>query len=250
MVKALVLKAPGTNCDEETAWALKLAGASPDLVSIQRLFSDPKRLLGYAMAVLPGGFSYGDDVASGKILANQIRFRLRRVFEEFVSRRNLVIGICNGFQVLVRAGLLPGWEAWSLSPVTLTWNPTGKFVCRWVSLQRRASRARWLGRLPRVWELPIAHAEGRFLVQGPGVLRTLKKRGQVFLTYSPENPNGSDGAVAGICNLQGNVLGLMPHPERFVTPYQHPQWTRKGAGGIAPVGLEFWKAAVRRAVAS
>jgi len=245
--KALVLRTAGTNCDQETVHVLESAGADAELLHLREILREPSRLAQYSILVLPGGFSYGDDVAAGKILANELKFKLGREMDRFVSQDKLVIGICNGFQVLVKAGLLPGnGSTGPTQTVTLAENDSGRFQCEWVSLKRENSRAGWLKNMPSRFEMPIAHGEGRFVAKDSKILRELEKNRQVVFRYFPGNPNGSDRGIAGICNRSGNVVGLMPHPERFVADFQHPAWTRKGTSGKAP-GLLFWKSAVERA---
>lgn len=246
-VKALVLRTAGTNCDRETVHALESCTASADLLHLRELFHEPERLFDYKILVVPGGFSYGDDVAAGKILANELKFKLGQELAEFIGRGRIVIGICNGFQVLVKAGFLPGDGGLDGSQTaTLTDNDSGRFQCEWVPIRKEISKARWLKGLPRNFELPIAHGEGKFVMKDAGLLKEMEKRGQVVFRYRSYNPNGSQGSIAGICNSGGNVVGLMPHPERYVTAFQHPAWTRSGTGFVAP-GFLFWKLAVQHA---
>jgi phosphoribosylformylglycinamidine synthase subunit PurQ / glutaminase len=238
--RALILRAPGANCDEETQFAFEQAGALADRVHIQQLREQPRLLLQYQVLVIPGGFTYGDDVAAGKILASQLHHFLGDILRQFRARERLILGICNGFQALLKAGLL-------LQPdedgplATLAHNESGKFEDRWVHLQANPERCLFLQGYTRLY-LPVAHGEGRFVVREPWILKGLEQTGQVVLRYAdaagnlasyPDNPNGSQEGVAGICDATGRVLGLMPHPERHVAPTQHPQWTR---AGLAPEG--------------
>jgi phosphoribosylformylglycinamidine synthase len=233
--RALVLRAPGVNCDIETQFALERAGAIADRLHVNRLRENPALLLRYQILVVPGGFTYGDDVAAGKILANQLACFLGDSLRKFRDAENLILGICNGFQALLKAGLL-------ITPdddgplATLTHNLSGKFEDRWVHLQVASQRCPFLKNLQRLY-LPVAHGEGNFLTREPWILQGLEQAGQVALRYCdadgrpasyPHNPNGSQGDVAGVCDPTGRVLGLMPHPERHVLPTQHPQWTRRG----------------------
>jgi phosphoribosylformylglycinamidine synthase len=235
--KALVLRAAGTNCDRETEHALQMAGFDARRVHVFRVMDDPGMLDDVQLLVVPGGFSYGDDVAAGKILANQMLHRLADPLNAFVDAGKLVLGICNGFQVLIKSGLLP-WG--HIQPgdahrdATLTWNDNGRFEDRWVHLRVDSDRCAFLPRGEQI-ALPIAHGEGKFVVSGGAVLDRLQKQDQVALRYVdaqgkpggfPVNPNGSVDDIAGICDPTGRVLGLMPHPERFVDLTQHPQWTR------------------------
>jgi phosphoribosylformylglycinamidine synthase len=259
---ALVLRTAGTNCDGETVEALRLAGAAPERVALRALLDDPSLLEKAALVVVPGGFSYGDDVAAGRGFGLELRHGLARELARFAERGGLVVGICNGFQALLEAGLIdPGphvliqaGEAGFERSVALTDNASGRFECRWVSLRAERSACAWLAP-SGAWPVPIAHAEGRLVARDPQTLARLESRGQVALRYcapdgsaarAGDNPNGSAGDVAGLCDPSGRVLGLMPHPERNVHPWQHPRWTR-----LAPraegEGLAFWRALVEAA---
>ncbi len=223
--RAIVVRAAGTNCDRETAHALELAGARVETVHVGRLAERPRSLEEYGILVLPGGFSYGDDVASGRILALELERRLGDALLRFVDDGRIVLGICNGFQVLVRMGLLPG----KAGRATLTDNDSGRFECRWVTL-RAGPGASIFCPPGTLLEMPVAHGEGKFLVESPGVLAKMEAGSQVAFVYEgdgyPANPNGSVAGIAGVADPTGRVLGLMPHPERFVHPWQHPTWTR------------------------
>jgi len=243
-VRAIVIRTAGTNCDGETAQALKMAGALPDVVHINQLLSKEVSLDPYKLMIIPGGFSYGDDVAAGKILANELRFKLRDALDEFVSQGKRIIGICNGFQVLVKTGFLPG-NSGHEQTVTLASNDSGQFRCHWVRMKREKSACQWLNETEAFWELPIAHGEGKFIPQDAKTLAALEKNGQILFRYKGENPNGSVNAIAGICSADGNVVGLMPHPERHVVRSQHPEWTRGSGKNKIPVGLQFFQAAVQ-----
>jgi len=254
--RALVLRAPGINCDRETAHACRLAGFETDLLHINQLLKAPERLLDYHFLVIPGGFSYGDDLGAGTLLAKNLAIHLGRQLEQFIDEGRLVLGICNGFQALVRAGLLPGMRSWSLdasqTPASsLTNNASAQFECRWVTLSAQPGPCIFTRGIDHHIELPVAHGEGQLVLAEPALLSALQDHGQVALVYTinagqispssatpqfsifaqdssqpvpyPDNPNGSVGDVAGICNAQGNVFGLMPHPERYVHALQHPQ---------------------------
>ncbi len=245
-VKALVLRAAGTNCDQETVHALKAAGAESDVVHINQLILGRVRLHPYQMLVIPGGFSYGDDIGAGKVLANELRLRLKDQLSRFIETKKLVIGICNGFQVLVKAGLLPGFDPIDeKQSVTLSLNDSARFQCEWVNMKKEISAASWLANAPATFELPIAHGEGKFITADPKIMASLKKNKQIVFRYAG-NPNGSEEDIAGICNVAGNVIGLMPHPERFLVRYQHPNWTATPAkyDGNWGDGYWFWKSAV------
>jgi phosphoribosylformylglycinamidine synthase len=240
---AIILRTAGTNCEKETAEALRRAGATPAIIHVNQVLSGAKSLMDYDLLAIPGGFSYGDDVAAGKILANELRFKLGEKLERFIDAGRRVIGICNGFQVLVKTGFLPGDG--SEQSATLTANDSGQFQCHWVTLKREKSACTWLNQTEQSWELPIAHGEGKFVTRDAKVLSTLEKNGQVVFRYRGENPNGSVKAIAGVCNAKGNVVGLMPHPERHMMREQHPEWTRQTKRDGDPVGLQFFKAAVQ-----
>ena len=238
--RALILRAPGANCDAETQFAFEQAGARADRVHIQRLRESPRLLLQYQILAIPGGFTYGDDVAAGKILARQLSHFLGDALRQFRDRERLLLGVCNGFQALLKAGLLlPPDEDGPLA--TLAHNESGKFEDRWVHLAATPDRCPFLKGYSRFY-LPVAHGEGRFIVREPWILKGLEQTRQVVLRYVtadgdqadyPADPNGSQGAVAGICDATGRVLGLMPHPERHLLPTHHPRWTRHG---LAPEG--------------
>jgi phosphoribosylformylglycinamidine synthase len=258
--KTLVLRTAGTNCDGETVHAFERAGATVELVHINRLLKDPRLLDAYQLLAIPGGFSYGDDIAAGRILANQIAHHLADAMRGFVDSGRPVIGICNGFQVLVKTELLPGaLGGRSGQNCTLAHNACGRFIDRWISLRPRESRCVWTRGLGEaVVDLPIAHGEGRFVPADEQVRRELWSNEQVALTYAcpdgnpaggafPENPNGSVDDIAGVCDPSGLVFGLMPHPERYVDAIQHPAWTRQRAAGVLAAegqGLRFFRNAV------
>jgi phosphoribosylformylglycinamidine synthase len=237
--RVLILRAPGTNCDAEAVYAFEQAGARADLVHIQRLLEEPSLVAQSQIVCFPGGFSYGDDIAAGRILANQLRHHLRDVLEAFKAQNKLILGICNGFQILIKSGvLLPDASDGGLA-ATLTLNDSGKFEDRWVELRRTSDKCVFLAGVERMY-LPVAHAEGKFVPRDPETLKQLELSGQVVLKYArldgqpgpaeyPDCPNGSVAGIAGICDATGHVFGLMPHPERFIDPTQHPRWTREPA---------------------
>lgn len=248
--RVLILRAPGVNCDVEAQFAFELAGAVAERVHINRLRENPKLLHAYQVLVVPGGFTYGDDVAAGKILAVQLKHFLGDALHQFRAKDKLILGICNGFQTLLKAGLIliPDEDG---PLATLTDNVHGRFEDRWIWLQANAQRCPFLKGYDRL-HLPVAHGEGQFICREPWILRGLEEAGQVVLRYVdgegrpgpfPVNPNGSEGDVAGLCDVSGRVLGLMPHPERHVLPTQHPRWTREG---LQPEGdgLKFFRNAV------
>jgi len=237
-VRVLILRAAGTNCDLETQYAWELAGAVAERVHIRRLIERPAQLADYQILTIPGGFSYGDDIAAGRILAAQLERHLLADILRFVADGKLVLGICNGFQVLVRAGLLPWQNGQAGRECTITYNDPPGFQDRWVTLRARVAHCAFLEQ-DREYEMPIAHGEGRVLLASPTGLDRVTQQGHLALTYTPPhtsagvtpgapyNPNGSVADIAGLCDETGRILGLMPHPERFVAPTQHPCWTAR-----------------------
>ena len=263
MPKALVIRTAGTNCDAEMVRAFELAGAKVELVHLDRLIAEPQRLEEFDLFGFPGGFSYGDDIASGRVFAMKIRERLYPALRQAISRGCPMIGACNGFQVLVQVGLLPGplpgepWPEEAPPPqrVALTDNQDARFHDRWVGVEfDPASVCIWTRGLGEemdaataraVRQLPVAHGEGRLVTASPDILPGMARAGQIVLRYS-DNYNGSEGAVAGICDASGRVLGLMPHPERYLDWTRHPYWTRLDASirkGVTP-GLQMFVNAV------
>ncbi len=227
--KAIVLRAAGTNCDKESQYALELAGFEANRVHVFRVMETPALLDEYQLLMIPGGFSYGDDVAAGKILANQMIHHLADALNKFVADGKLVLGVCNGFQVLLKSGLLPWGKAGggeANRDATLTWNDCGMFVDRWITLRADSDKCVFLTG-GETLTLPIAHGEGKFVTTGDTVLDRIRDGDQVAVRYDGDNPNGSTDDIAGICDPTGRVFGLMPHPERFVDPTHHPAWTRK-----------------------
>jgi phosphoribosylformylglycinamidine synthase subunit PurQ / glutaminase len=257
--RVLILRAPGTNCDQETAFAFERAGGRAETIHVNRLLDHPALPEPYQIFCLPGGFSYGDDVAAGRILANQIRHHLYQSLLDFQAAGKLILGICNGFQVLIKAGLLFPQDLGAdqnAAEATLTWNDSGRFEDRWVDLVVDPGPSVFLRGIERLY-LPIAHAEGKFVAREPGQLARWTEQRQLALRYCradgelcnqplpfPVNPNGSMANVAGICDPTGRVLGLMPHPERHIDRTQHPRWTR-GEGQDPGDGLALFVNAVR-----
>jgi phosphoribosylformylglycinamidine synthase len=250
--KVCVLRTAGTNCDKETAFAFSKAGAEAELVHVNSLVSEEKNLREYSIFAIPGGFSYGDDIASGKVFANELRCKLADDLRKFIADGKLIIGICNGFQILVKSGLLPGNSSFE-QETSLIINDSGKFEARWTYLKTQ-SKCVWTKDLPEVIYLPVAHGEGKFVAKDKLTLERLIKNGQVAFQYCdekgalagyPYNPNGSTESIAGICDETGRILGLMPHPERHVLAQQHPRWTQnkkniKGDGfQIFKNGVEY-----------
>ncbi|MBD3379179.1 MAG: phosphoribosylformylglycinamidine synthase I [Candidatus Omnitrophica bacterium] len=255
--KTLVLRTAGTNCDRETAYAFEKAGSVTDLIHINRLIGKKDLLSRYHILAIPGGFTYGDDVASGKILANELRFSLKEQINAFVRGGKLIIGICNGFQVLVKMGLLPGITGSLNVEATLGLNDNGVFTAKWIHLKTAPEKTHcvWAKGLPGILDMPIAHAEGKFIPRTGSVLKRLRDNGQIVFRYTdssgtaagpPYNPNGSVDDIAGICDPTGRILGMMPHPERHITPLHHPNWRRhKGEGDKLGTGMQIFRNGVK-----
>lgn len=246
--RILILRAPGTNCDAETAHAFQLAGGTAEVLHFNRLLEAPRLATDYQVLCIPGGFSYGDDVAAGKIFANQIRRHLADVLGDFRAGK-LILGICNGFQVLIKSGLLDVDD--SQGPIaSLTWNDCGHFMDRWVGLRNVGDKCVFLQGMSD-FVLRVTCAEGKFVTRDEASLSQLEQNGQLVLRYAdtggmqaPHNPNGSVADVAGICDTSGRVFGLMPHPESYIDFTQHPQWTRREDRGEGQ-GLAIFRNAVR-----
>ncbi|TWT73258.1 phosphoribosylformylglycinamidine synthase I [Allorhodopirellula solitaria] len=280
--RVLVLRAPGTNCDVETAHAFEVAGATAERIHVGRLMENPTLHKRYQILCIPGGFSYGDDIAAGRILATRMHHHLDDMIHHFVdSGDNLVLGICNGMQVLMRLGVLtagvetpqvasatvggdavlsgqsdadgPGHD---VPPATLTWNNHGRFEARWVHLSVDETPCVFLKGIEQMY-LPMAHAEGKFVARDADALEQLRSAGRLPLRYCdgsgeiqsetlqfPCNPNGGDANVAGVCDGSGRVFGLMPHPERHIDATQHPFWTRRKTQPAEGDGLAMFRNAV------
>jgi phosphoribosylformylglycinamidine synthase I len=233
-VRTLLLRAPGTNCDVETAFAFEQAGAVVTSVHVNQLIRGEQRLANYQIMVIPGGFTYGDDISAGKVLANELRLKLGEDISRFMESGGLILGICNGFQVLIKAGILPELANAGSPRLTVAANDSGKFECRWVHLSvNRESPCLFTRGIDRM-ELPVAHGEGKVVVDSEVlselnvVLYYTDQNGNSKAGY-PNNPNGSVANIAGICDASGRIFALMPHPERYIRGTQHPQWTRHGA---------------------
>lgn len=245
----LILKADGINCDEELRFAFQKAGGDAKIVHINDLRSKKDKLSNYQILGIPGGFSYGDDVVSGKILALELTSFFKDELQKFIARKNTaMIGICNGFQVLIRTGILPFGNIGKMD-ATLTNNDSGHFECRWVNLEvDENTSCHFLQNLKgKKVTYQVAHGEGKFFTTIQNLER-IEKKNLVGLRYIgkdgkptqnyPENPNGSLHAIAGITDITGRVLGMMPHPERFVEVEQFPNWRREKR---KPEGLPIFK---------
>jgi phosphoribosylformylglycinamidine synthase len=249
-IKALVIRTAGTNCDEESAVALRLAGAAVTVEHINQLKKHAD-LSPYQILAVPGGFSYGDDIAAGKVFSLEIKLNFKDAIAKFIKNGGLVIGICNGFQVLAKTGLLP--DADFKQRVTLMHNDCGKYQDRHVflKLNKQGKGAKiWFSGMPDVIEMPMAHGEGKFFC-GDAELSRVEKDNLVAFRYCdkngvpatefPANPNGSLNSIAGIFDTTGQVMGLMPHPERIMFKEQNLAWKD---GAVTPWGLQIFKSAV------
>jgi len=247
-IKAIVITGNGTNCEMETAHACRLAGFDTvDIVHISELLCGARRLDDYHFLNLPGGFLDGDDLGSAKAGANRILHarvsgdgeRLYDQFQRFIAAGKLILGICNGFQLLVKLGVLPGLGGiYNRQTTTLTFNDSGRFEDRWVQLIGNADSPCVFTRGISGIYLPVRHGEGKFITNDATTLEEIKRKNLIALQYSdptcsaatmtyPANPNGSIDAIAGICNETGRIFGLMPHPEAYLHRTNHPRWTRE-----------------------
>ncbi len=259
--KALVLQAYGTNRDIDVMEALTLAGADPSIVPLNELRTHKALFQYFQLLVVAGGFSYADALGAGKLLALDLASYFEEEITIFVDSGKPVIGICNGFQALVKSGILPFGNSGKRkkpengSEATLTFNACGHFECRWVTLKPISQKCIWTRGLNELITCPVAHGEGNFQTSELFPLSSFMEEDQIALSYAcpdgspakgqyPANPNGSLLDIAGICNPQGNVLGLMPHPENHIHAWQHPRHTRGESGQS---GLKLFKNGVKYA---
>ncbi len=258
--RVLILRAPGINCNEETSFAFERAGGNVETIHVGRILESPQLLTDFQILCIPGGFCYGDDIASGKILGVQFQHHLAGALQEFKSAGKLMLGICNGFQVMIKCGLLLDADPVNGPPATLAWNSSGHLEDRWVRLKVDGNKCVLLSGIDEMY-LPIAHGEGRFVTRDESMLAELDRRGQLALRYAPlhknasdqrklgdplpfpDNPNGAQANVAGLCDSTGRIFGLMPHPERHIDRTHHPRWTRGEAGDMGD-GLRLFQNAV------
>ena len=254
--KVCILRTDGINCDEELYYAFEKYGGAPKYVHVNELRSKIKHLKNFQILAIPGGFAYGDDVFSGKILATELVSTLKGQISKFVQKKGLVIGICNGFQVLVRTGLLP-FNRLGEMDATLAQNESGHFECRFVKIKIEKSRTKFLDPyVGQTLDIAVNHGEGRFFAH-PNVIKMVENQNLVFARYVnssgkptqkyPDNPNGAINAIAGITDPTGHILGLMPHPEKIVDYTQHPNWRR---GNIEAKGGLFFEGMIKFAQAS
>ena len=256
-VRVLVLGGYGINCDVETGWAFEMAGADTvETVHINRVIEGAVSMDDYGIVVFPGGFSFGDHISSGRVLGIKIKMELGEKLAKFIADKKLVLGICNGFQVMVKMGLLPGGKishAFNDQSVTLVHNDSNRYEDRWVTITKEVSNKSPF--LKNIAVLPIAvrHGEGKFMANSEEINR-LEKSGMVAFRYTttdgnptqeyPANPNGSINAIAAITNQAGTVLGMMPHPEVYISKTQHPHWTRENDLPEEGMGLQLFRNAV------
>lgn len=258
--KILVLRAPGINCERETFHAFEQVGAAPEYVHVRKLVGQPDLLDGFQVLMVPGGFAYGDDIAAGRVLANELRNHMGDRVLAFIERGGLALGICNGFQALVKLGLLPrlgdlnsGEGVGLEQQVTLTHNLSNHYECRWVKLQSPPNRCVFLPEGLSM-EAPAAHAEGYLICKDYAQQTRLREEGYVAFHYIdadgsvteqyPQNPNGSPAGIAGLTDVTGRVLGLMPHPDRAYLAHHMPDWRRAGLAEQGD-GMELFAAMVR-----
>lgn len=262
--RALILHAYGSNRDLDAAHAFELAGAQPEIVPLTELRARALRWSDYQLLCLPGGFAHADALGAGKLFALDLNVYFADQVTAFVDAGKPVIGMCNGFQALVKSGILPeGRRNGSATPTTatpatgttLTFNAEGHFECRWITLVPQSDTCVWTRGLTAPIYCPVAHGEGNYTVADKSLIADLQAQDQIALVYAnpdgspakgeyPQNPNGSIADIAGVCNPAGNVLGLMPHPENHILPYQHPRWTRGEAGQL---GLTLFENGVKYA---
>jgi len=252
-VKVLVLYGHGINCDSETKYAFELAGAQVQKVHTNELIEGSSSLDAFDILVFPGGFSFGDDIAAGKIHAVKFKYKLRENLQKFISEGKLILGICNGFQIMVKIGILPGFNhnSWA-QQVTLTFNDSGRFEDRWIYLDVEKSPCVFTRGLKKLY-LPVRHGEGKFYAQSE-ILAQLKKENLIVARYVgpqgekdpgyPANPNGSVDNIAGICDPSGRLFGLMPHPEAYLFRENHPRHTRETLPEEG-MGLQIFRNAVQ-----
>lgn len=244
--RVLVPVGYGLNCEAETVYVYELVGAEADKVHINDLLANPEMLEDYHIIDFIGGFSDGDHLGAGKVHSNRLRHNLQDGLDQFIQDGKLMIGVCNGFQAMIKSGLLPGLDGdYRTQRIALTYNDSGKFEDRWVLMGANPdSVCVWTKEIKELY-LPVRHGEGKIRIMDQSVLEKLEKNGQIALRYIhpetkeptmeyPYNPNGSDEAIAGICDPTGRVFGKMPHREAFWSPYNHPNWARLKVEGRLP----------------
>ena len=248
--KICILRSDGTNCDYELFYAFEKAGGISEMVHVNQLRNRKKTLASFDILALPGGFSYGDDVASGKILAVELISFFKKELQTFVDKGGIVLGVCNGFQTLIRTGLLP-FNKLGTMQVTLTNNDSGHFECRFVKIKPEKSKAKMFSSLTNIMDVAVNHGEGKIYTD-PKTLKKMEDEKLIIFRYVddngkptqdyPQNPNGSMNAIAGLCDPTGRIIGLMPHPEKFIEITQHPNWRKNKFR--KPHGLPFFESII------
>lgn len=256
----LIITGYGLNCEAESKYAWELAGAAPELIHLNDLLERPERLRDFAALMFIGGFSFGDHMGSGHVFAARIRHRLREDLERFVAGGRLVLGVCNGFQIMVKLGLLPGFDGdYFTQKLSLMQNDCGTFRNLWVTLRFEPSSPCVFTRGLDTMPLPVRHGEGKIFTPDKAMIERVESAGLVACRYAdpatgaatmdyPLNPNGSLNAIAGLCDPTGRIFGLMPHPEAYLYPENHPQAVRQRMDGTLPpkgLGLRIFENAVR-----
>lgn len=255
----LILTGYGVNCEAESMFAWEMAGAKPHMVHLHDLFERPALLRQFKALMFIGGFSFGDHMGSGQVMALRLRSQAKEEIVNFIRKGNLVLGVCNGFQVMVKLGLLPGFDGnYLIRSITLTHNDCGVFQNFWINLGFESKCPCVFTRGLKEMSLPIRHGEGKIITLDKTVLERIEKERCVVCRYLdahtrkptmhfPDNPNGSLNSIAGLCDPTGMVFGLMPHPEAYLFPENHPQWPRQKLAGLLPkygLGLKIFKNAV------
>uniref|UniRef100_A0A7C4Y704 Phosphoribosylformylglycinamidine synthase subunit PurQ n=1 Tax=candidate division WOR-3 bacterium TaxID=2052148 RepID=A0A7C4Y704_UNCW3 len=239
MVKVLIFRGPGTNCDKETEYAFKISGANVESVYIKRLIENKKILRNSQIIAIPGGFTFGDDLGAGKVFSILLKNFLFDELSDFIQKGNLIIGICNGFQILVKTGILPDLSG--KQSLTLTTNKSGMFYDGWVKLKVVNRETPFLIGIDEIY-LPVANKEGRLIFKDDESRKKIIDEGLIALKYDGFNPSGSELDIAGITDRTGRILGLMPHPERNIFEHSHPEWKK---GKISGEGLKIFKNAIQ-----
>ncbi len=255
-VSVIILTGYGINCDVETGWAFQMAGAQRiDRVHVNRIINNEVNLDDYQILVFPGGFSFGDHISSGRVLGLKVKKEMGDKIEKFIAEKKLVLGICNGFQVLVKTGILPGKRdgVFGKQVATLACNDSAKYEDRWVVIKPNPDNKSPFLKGISSFKVAVRHGEGKFTAPNY-IMREIRSSNMIAFQYVdekdevavsyPENPNGSDLSIAGITNYNGNVLGLMPHPEVYINRTQHPRWTRDDTLEESGEGLQLFKNAV------
>lgn len=258
-IPVLIITGYGLNCEDESRYAWELAGGRPTLIHLNDLIERPSRLQDFAALMFIGGFAYGDHMTSGHVFALRIKHRLSGELEKFISREKLILGACNGFQIMVKLGLLPGLDGdYFTQKLSIIQNDCGMFQDRWVRLRFEAASPCVFTRGLDSIDLPVRHGEGKVFTRDKKFLQRIEMSGCVPCRYAnastgeptrefPHNPNGALNAIAGLCDPTGRIFGLMPHPEAYLYPESHPQWDVQKLRGTLPQqgsGLSFFQNAV------